>query len=73
MINIPCYQCQDRRPGCHNPEVCSRWAAYEAEAAVHRTAVRQATDRAAVGAGYVREQRTKLDRRKANDRRRGRR
>lgn len=37
MIQPPCQGCPDRREGCHNPEVCSKWADYqrkrEAEAA----------------------------------------
>lgn len=29
MTAAPCFHCPDRRIGCHDPAVCSRWAAYE--------------------------------------------
>ena len=33
MIYPPCYKCEDRTvsPNCHNPEICSKWAAYRTE------------------------------------------
>lgn len=29
MIHAPCKDCPDRRVGCHNPEVCPRWADFQ--------------------------------------------
>lgn len=26
----PCYDCRERRSGCHSPAVCARWAQFEA-------------------------------------------
>jgi hypothetical protein len=26
MTYSPCHHCQDRHVGCHNPEICIRWA-----------------------------------------------
>ena len=28
MIRVLCYQCPDRRVGCHDPEACREWAKY---------------------------------------------
>lgn len=28
MIRVPCYQCPDRRVGCHDPQACREWAEY---------------------------------------------
>ena len=43
MMRCPCYGCELRGPGCHNPERCGRWAEYlaatetaRAEQAEHR-------------------------------------
>ena len=30
MIRPPCKDCPDRRVGCHDPEVCPKWADFQA-------------------------------------------
>ena len=30
-MNSPCYQCNDRKPYCHNTETCTLWDNYQKE------------------------------------------
>lgn len=41
VIHAPCRDCGDHRPGCHNPEVCRRWAAYAARKAERDALIRR--------------------------------
>lgn len=38
MIRPPCKDCESRREGCHNPAVCSLWAAYQESLAADKAA-----------------------------------
>ena len=40
-LKPPCLDCQERRVGCHDPNVCKAWAEYAAQA----KAVQTDTDR----------------------------
>lgn len=56
----PCYQCQNRHVGCHDPLVCDLWAQYEQQHAVERERVQALMDDIGIKTGYIRRQRTRM-------------
>lgn len=35
-INAPCQGCEDRAPGCHDPDKCAKWAEFAAMKAAEK-------------------------------------
>lgn len=66
----PCYQCDKRRPGCHDPQECAAWADFEQAQAAFRAAKNSAWAEAEIAGNYVRHKRTQIKRRERHSRNR---
>lgn len=66
----PCYQCEARRPGCHSPEACPRWADYTAAKQAFDAAKHATQDDYETTADYVRQKQTRIKRRERYSRNR---
>lgn len=64
MIRCPCYGCELRGPGCHNPERCDRWAAYLAATEEARDAAARNKRSAVIMQDYVKDKSKNLRKRK---------
>lgn len=69
MARPPCKGCPDRQAGCHDPEVCSKWAEYQAAKAAEQSNLPSQQEREDMR-GYITAHRTRYLRRMANKRRR---
>lgn len=66
----PCYQCEARRPGCHNPEACALWADFEAAKRAFETAKQPVWDEHEITASYIRQKQTRIQHRERYSRNR---
>lgn len=62
----PCLQCAERRPGCHNPETCAPWGAFEAAKAAFEADRLPHFLEVDETANYVRRKRLSAERRRRN-------
>ena len=62
MMRCPCYGCELRGPGCHNPERCARWAEYLAATETAKAA--QSKRSTVIMQDYVKDKSKNLRKRK---------